>query len=511
MNSCKVCDKSIAIKRIYCSNSCKFSDKEYLIRKASALKKPISYNFICDLCGWGCNDKENKSGILLTHFVKTHGTIDEFYVKYPHIKKSVRNIVSTKQLSGGIKCEICSKLLQKISNTHLKTHGITSQEYSQKYGTEILSPSLQKHSTKLSLDKQYSLIVSGDRLPPNILPLFSREDYHGVSSRRYQFECQTCGNKFDASLDDGKIPVCRACEPRETFAPNGKAQREVFDYIETLVDGPLIPNDRTLIRPKEVDILCPGNKIAIEYNGLFWHSERYLDKKYHLNKLKMIERTGYQLISIFEDEWINKTNIVKSRLSHVFGKTPIKIYARQTKILEIGALQCNDFLETNHIQGKDSSSVKLGIFFKDELVGVATLAMPRVALGRKNRVGTEVELSRFCYKLFHTIVGGFGKIIRHIIKNYSFDKIVTYADRRYSSIHDNVYQKNDFSFVSETSPGYWYFKPGQIKRYHRFNFTKKKTISLGGDPHKTEWENMVSLGYDRIWDCGHLKYELVVA
>lgn len=47
------------------------------------------------------------------------------------------------------------------------------------------------------------------------------------------------------------------------------------------------------------------------------------------------------------------------------------------------------------------------------------------------------------------------------------------------------------------------------KRLHRFNFTKQRIIEkYNGLAEFSEWENMKLLGYDRIWDCGHLKYEM---
>jgi hypothetical protein len=46
------------------------------------------------------------------------------------------------------------------------------------------------------------------------------------------------------------------------------------------------------------------------------------------------------------------------------------------------------------------------------------------------------------------------------------------------------------------------------KFYHRFSFRKdqlpKKLSTF--DPALTEWENMQLNGYDRVWDCGNLKY-----
>jgi len=58
-------------------------------------------------------------------------------------------------------------------------------------------------------------------------------------------------------------------------------------------------------------------------------------------------------------------------------------------------------------------------------------------------------------------------------------------------------------------PSYFYTKD-HYKKYHRFGFRKNvlnKKLNVF-DPNLTEWENMKNNGWDRIWDCGNLKYQL---
>ena len=62
----------------------------------------------------------------------------------------------------------------------------------------------------------------------------------------------------------------------------------------------------------------PKLHIAIEYNGLRWHSEEFnKDKNYHLNKLIKCNEKGIRLIQIFEDEWIEKQEIVLKKIKHI--------------------------------------------------------------------------------------------------------------------------------------------------------------------------------------------------
>ena len=99
----------------------------------------------------------------------------------------------------------------------------------------------------------------------------------------------------------------------------------------------------------------------------------------------------------------------------------------------------------------------------------------------------------------------------HFIKTNNPKKIITYADRRWSSKINNVYEKNKFEFVSETKPNYFYMQKYKT-RLHRYNFTKSKLVKKYGLPESmTEPEIMRKLRYDRIWDCGHLKYEMNIS
>lgn len=91
---------------------------------------------------------------------------------------------------------------------------------------------------------------------------------------------------------------------------------------------------------------------------------------------------------------------------------------------------------------------------------------------------------------------------------YSHDlSIDEYVEKHGSSMSSNSYTNAGFEYMSTSRPGYWYFNSND-KRYHRSNFTKQNVLDMfeNVDANKTEFENMVENGYDRIWDCGQLKY-----
>ena len=259
-------------------------------------------------------------------------------------------------------------------------------------------------------------------------------------------------------------------------------------------------NDKNRIKPYELDIVIPEKKIAIEYCGLYWHSElNGKDKNYHLNKLNMCLEKGYRLITIFEDEWVYRKDILLSRLQNLLNSTLLnKVYARKCTINEISANQAKFFCEQNHLQGYGSgSSIKLGAFYNEELVSVMTFSKSSIAKGSKNKEGTW-ELHRFCSKLNTRVIGIASKLLKYFERSYEWKELFSYADRRWSD--GSLYEKIGFSLVGNTKPNYWYIK--NKKRTHRFALRKnKKDIK-----ELTEWENRQLQGWDRIWDCGNLKY-----
>jgi hypothetical protein len=230
---------------------------------------------------------------------------------------------------------------------------------------------------------------------------------------------------------------------------------------------------------------------------------------YHLNKTELCEQKGIRLIHIFEDEWKFKKQIVVAKLRTIFKQSEDKVGARKCVIREVIPEEKNNFLNRNHIQGEDRSSCNIGLYYEKELVAIMTFCKPRIFMGHKKTEKGEYELSRFASS--KNVIGGASKLLKYFIEKYSPTKIISYADRRWSSnIEDTMYDKLGFKKTKVNKPNYWYLKHYKI-RSHRYAFNKQRILNeLGGDPNKTEIQNMVDMGYDRIWDCGTIKYEMVL-
>ncbi|MFA5397397.1 MAG: hypothetical protein WC346_15410 [Methanogenium sp.] len=288
--------------------------------------------------------------------------------------------------------------------------------------------------------------------------------------------------------------------PRCTNIGSSYQELSILNFIKSTYSEKIIDRSRTIIPPYELDFVIPEKKLAIEYCGIYWHSELMgKDKSYHLNKLNLCTEKGYRLITIFEDELLDRPKVVFSRISNALGiNKSEKIYARQCEVREISSSTASDFCNKHHLQGYTGSKIKLGLFYKNKIVSVMTFSKLSISKGSKNKEGSW-ELSRFCSDIHYRVIGGASKLLSYFEKNYQWNEIISYADRRWSS--GNLYEKIGFTLVGETKPNYWYFKKSEYKRIHRFALRKNST-----DPKdQTEWEIRKSQGWNRIWDCGNLK------
>jgi len=105
--------------------------------------------------------------------------------------------------------------------------------------------------------------------------------------------------------------------------PKSSYETAITGYLESIGVSGVIRGDRQFFRPYEIDILIPDHRLTIEFCGLYWHRDGHVDdKRYHLRKLEEVEKKGFRLITIFEDEWLERPEVVKSRLRHACGKSP---------------------------------------------------------------------------------------------------------------------------------------------------------------------------------------------
>lgn len=397
-------------------------------------------------------------------------------------------------------------IIEKVKQTNMKLYGATCVFQSEEIKEKIKNTNKEKygvnHPLQLREVKQknidsyylsfYKKLLSSDRLKEKVTPLFTVDEYKG-RRYKYQWQCNDCGNKFEDDLDNGHIPRCPNCYP--SMLGKSHYEEDIIAWLKELGLKNIIHNDRDVISPLELDVYLPDYNLAIEFNGLYWHSElQGKGKDYHNQKTQACEEKGIHLIQIFEDEWIEKEAIVKSIVKSYLGVNE-KIYARKCVIKEIKDPTL--FLENNHLQGSIYSKVNLGLYYDNELVSLLSFSSPRF------NKGYDWEITRFVNKIGYSVIGAFGKLLKYFGKLYS-GNIITYSDRRY--FKGDIYKNNGFSLTNITNPNYYY--TDYFRRYNRMQFQKHKLAEKleKVDKSLTEWQNMQINGYDRIWDCGNYVY-----
>lgn len=363
-----------------------------------------------------------------------------------------------------------------------------------KYGTEWQISSVE---TKLKIrESQYNFIFDKiiNKYGKN-LNIISYED------NLIKIKCDKCNSNFLISSNllyqrylKHEIEICLNCNPLNNHISSGHL--EIKDFLQSL-DIKIDVNCRNIINPYELDIYLPDYKLAIEFNGVYWHSELQKDKSYHITKYKMCLDKGIHLIQVWEDDWKIKKDIIKSIIKSKIGKIQ-SIGARMCEIKEVSNKESKEFLYKNHIQGWCISKYRYGLYYQNELVSLMTFSKSRKNL---NGDGNSFEITRFCNKLDLQIIGSMSRLYKRFLNDINPNIIISYSDN--DLFNGNSYKNIGMEFAG-ISQNYWWCNG--YKRYNRWNFRKDKLIKQGFDKNQSELKIMLSRGWFRCYGSGNKKF-----
>ena len=139
-------------------------------------------------------------------------------------------------------------------------------------------------------------------------------------------KCPVCGKyathsfhnvfKFRDSKFKRNPPMCSDCLCK---LASSSPEKEIANFISTFYNGALVRNSREIISPLELDLYYPEKKIAIEFNGDYFHNEDHKSNDYHYNKFITCKQKGINLVSIFEKEWVTRKELIKNYLFDLFN------------------------------------------------------------------------------------------------------------------------------------------------------------------------------------------------
>lgn len=380
------------------------------------------------------------------------------------------------------------KIKQQHTNTLLKNFGVDNPSKSD----IIQSRKVETHQTHHNRDHHSQRHIS-----PNTLALLNDANWLKNKHITQQMSLLSIGHELGVDQGTVKRYMDIHAIDIQRFCVSGQEQ-ELREFINSIYDGNIIVNSRSIIPPKELDIFLPDINIAFEYNGLFWHNDQLVSRNYHLNKTQLCESCGIRLIHIFEDEWLFDRTKCEQTIKHLLGKSERGDYGRNLNIKEISWGVAKEFLDKHHLLNSGSSgSYRIGAYNNmEELCGV-------MVFGHQNNEGSGsgIELKRFVTNKKNNPGMG-SKMFKYAVEHKQYDSVVAFVDRRWFTglVKDHI----GFKFVHYTKPALWWCK--NQKRFHRRFTTKEKLLSNDNyKPTMSKRDILFQQGYHRIWDCGKVK------
>ncbi len=324
----------------------------------------------------------------------------------------------------------------------------------------------------------------------------SADDKVKIICRKHGDFDQTPGNHLSGH-------GCPSCVPIVNVSSQEHALHDFLGELgvafKTSVRGLLPHNLR-----QEVDIFLPKQKLAIEVDGIYWHSEANgKGRNYHYQKTVHAKRQGIQLLHFWDFEVEQKPDLVRSMIQQKIGLSR-RLFARKLLVdAEVPSAEAREFLVKNHLQGSVNSKLRYGL--RAPKSGKLACLMTFGA-SRFDKSGS-MELLRFASAQGITVVGGASRLLAAFRKDHPTETLVSYADLRHSQ--GNLYKQLGFKLSHRSSPNYFWFGQGQrLPRYRTQKHKLGKILGDDFDPSLSAVENMQRAGFSRVFDCGNLVFNM---
>ena len=376
LNKCKICGKTLKFKYDkcksvfkYCSSKCKNLDKElskkihetykknvfekYGVTNTAKLEKTKNKAKTTKLLKYGDENFNNREKSKQT-------CVERYGVNFPLQNKEIlKKLQETNLIRYGKECSLLNDdVKEKSKKTCLEKYGVEYSINSREIQEKIRNTCLEKYGECHSLNKENVKNARINSLSKNetienrkisnleiygfdnyekvhaweliqsykdyIIPLFEKDEYENYH-KIYKWKCVRCGNEFESHIHKTMhieefpyLPRCWNCYPHLFGISN--SEKELVEFCKQYFPN-LKENNRQLIKPLELDIVIDELKLAIEFNGSFYHSVQKdfgVPLGYHLNKVLKCNSVGYRLIHIWEDEWNYNKELIKQKLIDIF-------------------------------------------------------------------------------------------------------------------------------------------------------------------------------------------------
>ena len=318
---------------------------------------------------------------------------------------------------------------------------------------------------------------------------YSNSIYIGADNK-LEITCVKHGKFLQTPHNHLKGTNCPSCG-----ASVSKPEIKLKDFIRSFYKGEIITNSKNIIPPMELDIFVPTLNLAIEFNGGYWHSERFKDKNYHLHKYNLCKSKGIRLISIWEWEYLKDRDKIENFIKNLILEKK-KLFARKLNIKEVDVKSQREFLDINHLQGYIPCTYALGLYKDNELIQLMTLRV-------KNKKDKLYEIGRLATKTGFTVIGGTKRLFKHLLSFVDFETIISYNNM--DKFTGDTYESLGMTYESTSIPYGWIRNTEYLPRYQT---QKSKLLKQGFNKNLSESEIMRSEGFEKIYFTGVSRFVL---
>ncbi len=284
-------------------------------------------------------------------------------------------------------------------------------------------------------------------------------------------------------------------------------ENEVYDYIRQY-DLPVESiQHSSFYSVLGFGIFVPAKRIIFHGMPVPFPGQNQVAPGYFQEKSLEYIAQGIQLVQLWQDQWIKKPDIVRSRIAMLLG-SGTHIHARQTIVRRINKDEARTFLEINHLQGYVTARHAYGLFMTERLVAVATFSSGRL-IERYDVKSRSFELLRYASLLHHRVVGGIGKLLMHFVRTHRPSDIMTYADLDWAS--GKGYELLHFQRVAVMTPQMFWIHPAEQIRYYPHRLPEKITkVFQEQNEYPVIDDFLTHQGYLKIYNAGNLKFILLL-
>jgi sarcosine oxidase delta subunit len=422
-----------------------------------------------------CSDHFNCSATVIKNRISKYDIKKD--IKYNISKKELKNIYINKnytlrETANYFNCSSNDPIEKRLKKWNLNkdiTYNINKEELKELYIDKDYTlkeisdyyncerTTIMNRLNKWNIKKEIEIEINKEELKE----LYIDKDYTISGCARY-FNCSS--DTIRKRLIKFNIKI-----NEHPFHSSNK-EKEVYNFIKDNYFGKIIRGDRQILEGKEIDIYLPDKNIAIEFNGLYWHSEKNgIGKKYHLNKTNRCLEKNIRLIHLFSDEWNNRKEIVKSKILYLINNKRKNI--KKYKINKVNYCESKKFINNyniDYLKNINKNYLNLGLFKENELIALLSII----------NINNNWEIKSFTIK-YNKIdpTNGFDLLFNYLKNNYSFNKIIVKTDRRW--YNDLIYSNFNFNIIKNLPPKF--YNSDSRKRLQKINNKNS---------------------YFKVWDCG---------